>query len=157
VEPAKSGAPVQLDPQAAARLRNQWKQFKEEVRSRHGHQVQAALNSVRDMKVGGNQVALAFGNNEFARNMVAKPETLQGIAASLSEFLERPVTVVCQMGEEAHLAAAIDVQVAGDRRTGPDELVQFAVDELHARIQDDSHNPVQDAAHDPDVGQANPR
>jgi DNA polymerase-3 subunit gamma/tau len=122
-----------LDAEAAKRLRARWKEFLAEVKKQINQQVQAALNSVRDMAVTPNSVVLAFGNNDFSRQMVAKPETLPQVTALLSNFLGRSVTIECQLGERAEVVAQRIISV--DAVTaGPDPLLAFAVSDLGAQV-----------------------
>ncbi len=125
--------PPPLDAEAAKRLRARWKDFLAEVKKQINQQVQAALNSVRDMAVTPNSVVLAFGNNDFSRQMVAKPETLPQVTALLSNFLGRSITIECQLGERAEVVAQriINVDAA---TSGPDPLLAFAVSDLGAQV-----------------------
>jgi DNA polymerase III gamma/tau subunit len=126
------GEPAQLDHEGAKKLSEQWRRLLDQVRDRCGHNVRAALNSVRASAVSTHAVALAFGNNEFSRDMVAKPETLKQVTQILSEFLGRPVTVECQMGETAHLSNTRDTAAPAGGET--DSLVEYAVNELGAEV-----------------------
>ena len=125
--------PPPLDAEAAKRLRARWKDFLAEVKKQINQQVQAALNSVRDMAVTPNSVVLAFGNNDFSRQMVAKPETLPQVTALLSNFLGRSVTIECQLGERAEVVAQRIISVDATT-TGPDPLLAFAVSDLGAQV-----------------------
>ncbi len=133
-DPAQAD-PLPVDAAAVARLRARWKDFLKLVRVRCDMKVAAALNSVRDIAIGGNQVALAFGNNSFVIDMLAKPDTQQRVAAVLGEFLGSPVTVEAQPGEHARLTSAVPVVHAQTATNGgPDPLVEYAVSELNAEI-----------------------
>ena len=125
--------PPPLDAEAAKRLRARWKDFLAEVKKQINQQVQAALNSVRDMAVTPNSVVLAFGNNDFSRQMVAKPETLPQVTALLSNFLGRSITIECQLGERAEVVAQRIISVDAVT-TGPDPLLAFAVSDLGAQV-----------------------
>jgi hypothetical protein len=117
-------------------LRARWKEFMQVIANRCGRNVQAYLRSVRDVAIGGNQVTFAFGNNDFVREMMSKPETLTQVAGVLSEFLGSPVTLECQSGERARLAAAVHIAATGEpHRDGPDPLLEFAVSELNAELE----------------------
>jgi len=50
----------------------------------------AALNAVRDIAVTEHEVAFAFGNNEFSRNLVAKPDVMPRLVELLARYLGRP-------------------------------------------------------------------
>ena len=95
--------PVKLDAEAARRLQARWKEFMAQVKAQCGPNLPAALQAVRDIAVSDQSVALAFGNNEFSRNMVAKPENLPSVTAILSTFLGHQVALECQLGEKADL------------------------------------------------------
>jgi DNA polymerase-3 subunit gamma/tau len=126
--------PPPLDVEALHRLRARLNEFKATVRQRCGIKVQAALNSVRDIAVGGGSVAFAFGENHFARDMVARPENLEAVSTILAQILGRPVTVECQLGEQAKLSQKVMVTTTLPTNGGPDPLVQFAVTELSAEV-----------------------
>jgi len=88
---------------------------------------------VRDVAVAEHSVAFAFGNNEFSRNLIAKPDVLPGVVAALSRFIERDVIIECQLGEKAILTGqAVTVQTSAT--DGPDPLVEFAVKDLGAQV-----------------------
>jgi DNA polymerase-3 subunit gamma/tau len=126
--------PPPLDAGALQRLRTRWNEFKSIVRQQCGLKVQAGINSVRDIAVGQNTVALAFGENHFARDMVARPETLDAIAGILSTILGRPITVECQLGEQARPSGKLIMAVTGAENGGPDLLLEYAVSELRAEV-----------------------
>jgi len=125
--------PPPLDAAAIQKLKTRWKEFIAIVRSQCGVQVQAALVAVRDIAVGEQTVALAFGTNEFSRDMVARPDTLPKVAGLLSNFLGRTVMLECQVGDQARLADRIVVAntQVGD---GPDPLVEYALSTLGAKV-----------------------
>ena len=129
--------PAKLDADAARRLQARWKEFQAQVKGQCGANVVAALNAVRDIAVTEQAVAFAFGNNEFSRGMVAKPDVLPKVAAVLANFLDRQVALECQMGEKAVIAGRV-VAVTDDRSGGPDPLVEFAVNDLGAKVVDNS-------------------
>ena len=134
VAPATSKAePAVLDAEAARRLHARWKEFLALVKTQCGQQVAAALAAVRDIAVTEQAVALAFGNNEFSRNMVAKAENLPGVTTMLSTFMGRNVTLECQIGDKANLAGRV-VGVAAAPVSGPDPLLEFAVKDLGAKV-----------------------
>jgi len=135
VKPAEAtpAEPPPLDAAAIQKLKTRWKEFIAIVRSQCGVQVQAALVAVRDIAVGEQTVALAFGTNEFSRDMVARPDTLPKVAGLLSTFLGRTVMLECQVGDQARLADRIVVAntQVGD---GPDPLVEYALSTLGAKV-----------------------
>jgi DNA polymerase-3 subunit gamma/tau len=129
----QSAAPPPLDHAAAQKLQKQWKHFTAHVREQHGMQVWGALNSVRDMTVSADTVALAFGNNTFSRDIIARPDIHGKVAAMLSDFLGRPVQLECQTGEKAHLSHIVNPgPKTGDQEGDP--LVDYAVNTLGARV-----------------------
>ncbi len=130
-EPA--AAPLPLDHAAAQKLQKQWKQFTAQVREQHGMQVWGALNSVRDIAVSADSVALAFGNNSFSRDIIVRPDIHGKVAAMLSDFLGRPVQLDCQAGEKAHLAQSVTTTATGGDQDD-DPLVDYAVNTLGARV-----------------------
>jgi DNA polymerase-3 subunit gamma/tau len=140
--PAKPAAlpaaqPPPLDHAAAQKLQSQWKRFTSLVRERHGMQVQAALNSVRDIAVSADSVALAFGNNAFSRDIIVRPDIHGKVAAMLSDFLGRPVQLECQTGEKAHLAHTVTAPAAKTGDQDGDPLVDYAVNTLGAQVVDE--------------------
>ena len=127
-----SSAP--LDRAAVNKLRSGWKKdFGALVRQRCGHKVQAALNSVRDIAVSEQMVVLAFGTNDFALEMISRPDIQIQITDLLAEFLGRNVQVECQPGEQASVSNPIDGQGL-EENTGPDPLVAYAVNSLGAQV-----------------------
>lgn len=83
---------------------DQWKViFLPLVRINFGVRVEAALRGVRDIGITKDTVALAFGSNDFTREMIAEAETNHKIAGLLSEILGRPIKLECQWGEHAKI------------------------------------------------------
>ncbi|RLT43711.1 MAG: DNA polymerase III subunit gamma/tau [Chloroflexi bacterium] len=133
---AAQSLPVPLDQNAVSKLRAQWNDVLVAVRERSGLKQQAALRAVRDIAIGENAIALAFGNNKFARDMISDPETMAQVSAILAQFVGRQVGVECLEGETATLSAAAGRALRDDRKTdGPDPLLAFAVSELGAQVQ----------------------
>ncbi|RME51250.1 MAG: DNA polymerase III subunit gamma/tau [Caldilineae bacterium] len=141
--PEKAPAPAEatadtppLDEEAVRKLRDQWNNFLAAVKKRCGYKQEAALRAVRDIAIGENAVAFAFGNNQFARKLIAEPTNLAQVAGVLSHFVGRNVALECQDGDRASLSAAAGrtVHTSGDK--GPDPLLAFAVEELGAEIVD---------------------
>lgn len=126
--------PPPLDGAAIQKLNARWKEFMVVVRSQCGVQVQAALKAVKDIAVGEQTVALAFGANEFSRDMVARPDTLPKVAAILSTFVGRSVILECQVGEQAKLARMINMTPSQQQLDGPDPLVEYALSDLGAEV-----------------------
>jgi DNA polymerase III subunit gamma/tau len=125
--------PVKLDAEAARRLQSRWKEFMAQIKAQCGPNLPAALQAVRDIAVSDQSVALAFGNNDFSRNMVAKPENLPSVTAILSTFLGHQVALECQLGEKATLSGRVMGMVEAPT-SGPDPLVEFAVTTLGAQV-----------------------
>ncbi|MBI3958349.1 MAG: DNA polymerase III subunit gamma/tau, partial [Chloroflexi bacterium] len=135
---AEPAMPVPLDQGAVSKLRAQWNDVLATVRERSGLKQQAALRAVRDIAIGENAIALAFGNNKFAKDMISEPETLAQVSAILAQFVGRQVAVECQEGESAALSAAAGRVVRDDTKAdGPDPLLEFAVSELGAQVKDE--------------------
>ncbi len=69
---------------------------------------------MRDIAIGDQSIAFAFGINSFSRDMVAmEPETLKIVTTTLSEFLGRKCCWNAQMGDHAtHLPAQAAAQAA---------------------------------------------
>ena len=125
--------PARLDADAARRLWARWKEYVGLVKTQCGQQAAAALQAVRDIAVGEQTVALAFGNNEFSRSLVAKPEILPCVTETLCRFMGRSITLECQMGDKASIAGRL-VAVTETPATGPDPLLEFAVSDLGAKV-----------------------
>ncbi|MEZ4865891.1 MAG: DNA polymerase III subunit gamma/tau [Caldilineaceae bacterium] len=124
--------PPPLDAAAIQKLRNQWDPFKTAVRNKCGMRVWATLPSVKDIAVAEQSVAFAFGNNQFARDMMAEPETLAQVASILSSLLGRSVRLECQMGERALLTNMVMAPV--EQSDGVDPLLEYAVSTLGAEV-----------------------
>ncbi|MEZ4678828.1 MAG: DNA polymerase III subunit gamma/tau [Caldilineaceae bacterium] len=132
--PAEAAEPAPLDEAAVKRLHSQWDNFKRMVRDKSGVRVQAALTAVRDIAVGDQTVAFAFGINQFSRDMIAEPEIMGQVVGLLSSVLGRSVKLDCQMGEKAKLTNM--VQVRHEQQDGADPLVEYAVSTLGAEVVD---------------------
>ena len=130
------GEPPPLDEAAVRKLRSRWQDFLKVIQERCGHEVPAALRTVRDIAIGDQSIAFAFGINSFSRDMVAKPETLKIVTTTLSEFLGRKVLLECQMGDHATLPRGAGGSAGGAQHDGPDPLVEYAVSELGAQVID---------------------
>ena len=87
----------------------------------------------RDITVSEQSVALAFGANEFALDMVSRPETHTKLVSLFSDFLGRNVQLECQAGDEARVANPIG-GVNRAPQDGPDPLVEYAVTTLGAKL-----------------------
>ena len=125
----------QLDVAALQKLSGDgWKHFLTIVRNACGLQTQAALNTVRDIAAGENQVAFAFGNNQFTRGMIEKPDTLPLVTDLLSKYLGRPISLECQDGNEARLSGLKRIAPVETTPDGPDPLVDFAIAEWGAEV-----------------------
>lgn len=122
-----------LDEAAIRKLRDQWNDFLATVKKRCGYKQEAALRAVRDIAIGESAVAFAFGNNQFARKLIAEPANLTQVAGVLSHFVGRTVALECQDGDRATLSASAGRTVAASN-SGPDPLVEYAVKELGAEI-----------------------
>ena len=125
-----------LDRDAVTRLRDNWNQILQEAREACGLKEQACLRAMRDVAVGEGVVALAFGKNKFACQVIAEPETRAKVARILSQYVGRNIRVDCQVGEHAQLPASVR-KIAANKSSGPDPLVEFARDELGAEVLDD--------------------
>ena len=115
------------------KLRASWGEIKTTAKAQLGLQVVAALNSVRDMAIGEQTVALAFGNNQFSHDIIAKPEILSKVASIISQVVSRPVVIECQMGDSARLSSVIKVE-SEKKSEGSDPLLEFAVATLGATV-----------------------
>lgn len=132
---AEETRPAQpLDEVAVQKIRTRWKEFTQIVRQQCSQQVWAAVNTVRDMDFGDNVIAFAFGNNQFTHDIVSKPETLERVAGLLSAWLGRPLTIVCQMGEQAVAPKTKITTTAPAMQNGEDPLVSYAMADLHAEL-----------------------
>jgi len=132
-------APIPLDNAAVSQLRDQWNDVLAAVCEQSGLKQYAALRAVRDIAVGENAIALSFGNNKFAKDMISETETLTQVSTILAQFIGRQVAVECQEGETATLSAAAGRVVRDEGRAdGPDDpLLEFAVSELGAQVKDE--------------------
>ncbi|MBX3012496.1 MAG: DNA polymerase III subunit gamma/tau [Caldilineaceae bacterium] len=130
--PPAPAEPPPLDAAAIQKLRSQWEQFRGAVRSNCGMRVWATLPSIKDIAVAEHSVAFAFGNNQFARDMMAEPETLDKVAGILSALLSRPIRLECQMGERAQLTNMVTVHT--EENNGVDPLLEYAVATLGAEV-----------------------
>ncbi len=132
-QPAVEAEP--LDAAAIARFRQQWKTtVLPTVKQQCGHKVSAALNSARDIQLSSHAIAFAFGNNQFAYDMVCQPETLAQVTTVLSNFLGRAVKVDCQMGDHARMTSPAVQSAPAQQADGPDPLVEFATEMLGAEV-----------------------
>ena len=125
-----------LDADAIQRLRANWNDFLNMVRKRCGLKEQASLRSIRDLAIGGDTVAMAFGNNSFAQGMISEAKTKEAIAGILGEILGQKVILNCQSGDKATVRAASGRVVEEQHATGPDPLIEYAVSELGAEVSD---------------------
>ena len=130
---SQDATPASLDAEAARRLWSRWKEFLQAVKGETGQQVTAALQAVKDVAVGSQTVAFAFGNNEFSRNMVAKPEVLPSVVTVLSKFIGKDVSLECQLGDRAFLPEG-SREVAKSLTDAPDLLIDYAVSDLGAQV-----------------------
>ena len=133
-QPVVAPEPPPLDSAAIQKLNARWKEFMSNVRTQCGVQVEAALRAVRDIAVGEQAVAFAFGSNEFSRGMVARPETLGKVVTILSGILGRSITLECQIGDQAKLAKMLSMHTSDQQGDGPDPLVAYALSDLGAEV-----------------------
>ncbi len=131
---AEQPAAAPLDAEAMQRLRNRWDEFMNTVRERCGPKQQASLRSIRDLAIGGDAVAIAFGNNSFTQGVISEANTRDAIAAILTEILGQQVTVICQSGEKATIPSNTGQAVEENTTSGPDPLLEYAVSELGAQV-----------------------
>ncbi len=105
-----------------------------------GPKVEGSLRSgVKGMVVGEDVVALAFSEQyAFARDMVDTVEMRDKISRVFTQFLGRSVSLLVQTGEQAVLPNVISVLDEPDGKSGPDPLVEFAVNDLGAKVVDNS-------------------
>ncbi|MYC95135.1 MAG: DNA polymerase III subunit gamma/tau [Caldilineaceae bacterium SB0661_bin_32] len=139
--PGKSSVPEQtpaasLDAEAMQRLRDRWGEFMNAVRDRCGHKQQASLRSIRDLAIGGNAVAIAFGNNTFSQKMISEAKTKDAVSGILAEILGQQITLICQGGEKATIPSTTGQAVEEPQTGGPDPLLEYAVSELGAKVSD---------------------
>lgn len=122
------------------KLRAQWNDVLAAVRPQCGPKQQAALRAVRDIAIGENAIALSFGNNKFARDVISEGETLTLVSTILAQFIGRQVAVECQEGEVAILSAAAGRVVWDDHKADdPDPLLEFTVALPDAKADDQSN------------------
>jgi DNA polymerase III subunit gamma/tau len=139
---AASTEPAPLDEDAVHRLQSRWNEFLMVVKTKCGFKQEAALRAVRDIAVGEQAVAFAFGKNKFASEMITTPETLNQVAEILSHFLNRTVSLSCQTGETATLSASAGRVVRDTTESdGSDPLVEYAVNELGAQVVEEERDP----------------
>jgi hypothetical protein len=65
-----------------------------------------------------------------------QPENHSRIVTLLSDFLGRPVQLECQLGEQAKLARTVAASEQQER-DGADPLVEYAVNNLGAKVVED--------------------
>lgn len=143
---AKTGAQASAKPAAGADttgslnadamrlLRERWDEFLTTVRSRCGPKQQASLRSIKDLAIGADSVAMAFGNNTFAQGVISEAATKEAVAAILGEFLGQKVSIICQSGDRAHLRAVAGPALEEEQAAGKDPLIEYAVAELGAEV-----------------------
>ncbi len=125
-----------LDAAAMQLLRGRWDEFMSAVRERCGLKEQASLRSIKDLAIGGDAVAIAFGNNSFTQGLISEAKTKEAISGILAEILGQQVTLICQSGEKASIPSAMGQAVEEHQSNGPDPLVEYAVSELGAQVSD---------------------
>lgn len=135
--PVPEQTPVaSLDAEAMQRLRDRWGEFMNAVRDRCGHKQQASLRSIRDLAIGGDAVAIAFGNNAFSQKMISEAKTRDAISGILAEILGQQIRLICQSGEKATIPSTTGKAVEEPQAGGPDPLLEYAVSELGAKVND---------------------
>ena len=138
LEQEASATPPPLDEAAVQRLQSRWNEFLGLVKQRCGFKQEAALRAVRDIAIGEQAVAFAFGKNKFAREMISSAETLAPVSEILSQILARTVSLTCQVGDTATLSASAGRVIRDTSDAdGPDPLVEYAVNELGAQVVED--------------------
>ena len=125
-----------LDAQATQRLRENWDRFLNAVRERCGPKEQASLRSIRDLAIGGDSVAMAFGNNSFTLGVISEAKTKDNVPVILSEILGQQVSIICQSGDQATIPTAAGRAVEEKSTDGQDPLLEYAVSELGAKVSD---------------------
>ena len=125
-----------LDAEATQRLRENWEGFLNTVRERCGPKEQASLRSIRDLAIGGDSVAMAFGNNSFTLGVISEARTKDAISAILAEVLGQQVTIICHSGDKATIPTTAGRAVEEKSAGGPDPLLEYAVSELGAEVSD---------------------
>ena len=149
-QPAQTGTQTGAEPVAGADatetlnvdalrlLRERWEDFLTTVRSRCGPKEQASLRSIKDLAIGVDSVAMAFGNNAFAQGVISEAATKEAVAGILGEFLGQKVALNCHSGDKATLRATAGPAFEEEQAAGMDPLIEYAVAELGAKI-NDSH------------------
>ncbi|MFN8441066.1 MAG: DNA polymerase III subunit gamma/tau [Caldilineaceae bacterium] len=132
-KPSTAAVSQTLDANAVRKLQASWGEIKNTAKAQLGLQAVAALNSVRNMAIGEQTVALAFGNNQFSHDIIAKPEMLGKVAAIIAKVVGRPVQLECQMGDSAKLPNMIKIENER-KRDGADPLLEYAVSTLGAQV-----------------------
>ena len=136
-EPAAgTGTTQALNADALRLLRQRWGEFLTAVRSRCGPKQQASLRSIKDLAIGADSVAMAFGNNTFAQGVISEAATREAVADILGEFLGQKVSLSCQSGDKANLSAAAGPVLEEEQAAGIDPLIEYAVAELGAEVND---------------------
>ncbi len=125
-----------LDAEAMQRLRGRWDEFMTTVRERCGPKEQASLRSIKDLAIGGDAVAIAFGSNSFTQGVISEAKTKDAVSGILAEILGQQVTLICQSGEKATIPSATGQTVEEEQTGGPDPLLEYAVSELGAKVSD---------------------
>ena len=125
-----------LDAEAMQRLRDRWDEFLNEVRDRCGPKEQASLRSIRDLAIGGDSVAMAFGNNVFTQGVISEAKTKDTISGILAEILGQQITLICQGGDKATIPTDAGRAVEEKQAGGADPLLEYAVSELGAEVSD---------------------
>lgn len=123
-----------LNADALRLLRERWDEFLTTVRSRCGPKQQASLRSIKDLAIGADSVAMAFGNNTFAQSVISEAATREAVATILGEFLGQKVSISCQSGDRANLRAAAGPALEEEQAAGEDPLIEYAVAELGAKV-----------------------
>lgn len=135
--PAADGTEAtSLDAEAMQRLRDSWDEFLNTVRDRCGPKEQASLRSIRDLAIGGDSVAIAFGNNTFTQGVISDAKTRNAVSGILTEILGKQVTLICQSGNRATIPTTAGRAVEERQVSGPDPLLEYAVSELGAEVRD---------------------
>ena len=132
-KPSTAAIAQTLVANAVRKLQASWGEIKNIAKVQLGLQAVAALNSVRNMAIGEQTVALAFGNNQFSHDIIAKPEMLNKVAAIIAKVIGRPVQLECQMGDSAKLPNMVRIENER-KRDGSDPLLEYAVSTLGAQV-----------------------
>jgi len=67
--------------------------------------------------------------------MISQSDNHNRIVTILSDFLGRPVQLECQMGEQAKISRRVSADPVDSN--APDPLVEYAVNNLGARVVED--------------------